>query len=68
MKKTQVRYQNIEAERVRNGLSKADLSEKLGISDRTYHNWQNSNGDIPASKLLTMSRLFKCSIDYLLGV
>ena len=66
MKRTPVKFKNIEAERARNGLSILSLSNELGISDKTYRNWQAPNGDIPASKLLEMSKLFNCSIDYLL--
>ena len=32
---------NVEAERVRNQLTKEDLSEKLNISLKTYYNWIN---------------------------
>ena len=66
MKKTKTQYKNIEAERVRNGLTKEEFSKALNISTRTYHNWQKDDGDIPASKLLTMAQMFDCSIDYLL--
>lgn len=59
-------YRNINAERARNGLSVAKLAEKLGIGVRTYYSWQK-NGKIPASKLIQMSKLFNCSVDYLLG-
>ena len=68
MKKTFIKFKNIEAERARNGLTVTELSNQLGISDKTYRNWQSPNGDIPASKLLDMSKLFNCSIDYLLGI
>jgi DNA-binding XRE family transcriptional regulator len=66
MKKDKITYLNIEAERVRNGLTQADLSDELGVTSRTYINWQRNGGDIPASKLLKMAEIFKCSIDYLL--
>ena len=68
VKKTFIKFKNIEAERARNGFSVTSLSNQLGISDKTYRNWQAPNGDIPASKLLEMSKLFDCSIDYLLGI
>lgn len=57
---------NIEAERVRNRLSKEELSFKLGISLRTYYNWINEETDVPSSALLKMSILFNTTIDYLL--
>lgn len=67
MAKKKSRYANIEAERVRNGLSKIELSNVLEISPRTYANWQYNNGDIPASKLVVLSKFFGCTIDYLLA-
>ena len=60
-------YMNIEAERARIGLSQDEFAEKLGVTRKTYYAWQ-SKEDMPASKLLEMSRLFNCSIDYLLGL
>jgi transcriptional regulator with XRE-family HTH domain len=57
---------NIESERVRNGLSKAELSEKLGVSTKTYYNWINEKTDIPSSLLLKMSCIFNVDMEYLL--
>lgn len=57
---------NIEAERVRNGLTKENLAEKLNVSLKTYYNWVNGETDIPGSALLKMANLFKVSIEYLL--
>lgn len=57
---------NIEAERVRNGMTKERLAEALGISLKTYYNWVNGETDIPGSALLKMAKLFKVSIEYLL--
>ncbi len=66
MRRAEITYSNIEAERVRCGLSKEELSQQLEVTPKTYQNWQKKKGDIPASKLLKMAQLFKCSIDYLL--
>lgn len=57
---------NIEAERVRNQLSKEELSEKIGISLKTYYNWVNEETDIPSSALLNLSSLFNTDVGYLL--
>lgn len=57
---------NIEAERVRNGLTKEQLAERLDVSLKTYYNWVNGNTDIPGSALLKMAKLFDVSIEYLL--
>ncbi|MGI5958979.1 MAG: helix-turn-helix domain-containing protein [Massiliimalia sp.] len=59
-------YPNIEAERSRQGLTKEGLANKLGISSRTYYNWQSGKSAIPSSKLIEMSKLFRVSIEYLL--
>lgn len=57
---------NIEAERVRNRLTKEELAKWLGVSPKTYYNWVNEETDVPSSALLKMSRMFKTNIDYLL--
>lgn len=57
---------NIEAERVRKGLTKAQLAGKLETSLKTYYNWVNSVTDIPGSALLKMAKLFNVPIEYLL--
>lgn len=60
-------YMNIEAERARNNLSQEDLSEKLGITRKTYYDKQLRE-DFSSEMLIKMSHLFNCSIDYLLGL
>ncbi len=61
-------YPNIEAERARIGITKGDLSAKLGISQKTLGNWQNGKTDIPCSKIIELATMFNCTTDYLLGV
>lgn len=60
-----MRYPNIEAEKARKGFSWDDLSRIFGVSRKTIYNWINT-GNIPQRKLVEMSQLFGCSIDYLL--
>lgn len=57
---------NIEAERGRHGLTKAELSEKLDISTNTYNSYLKGAA-IPSSKLVMMADMFDVSCDYLLG-
>lgn len=58
-------YPNINAERSRAGMTVEDLAKHLGVTRKTVYNWM-AHGGIPQSKLVMMSDLFHCSIDYLL--
>ncbi len=58
-------YPNINAERVRMGLTVEDLAIRLGVTRKTVYNWM-AHGKIPQSKLEMMAQMFHCSIDYLL--
>lgn len=57
---------NIEAERVRRGMSKKELSSKLGTSLKTYYNWVNEVTDIPGIALVKMSKIFDTDVGYLM--
>lgn len=57
---------NIEAERVRNRMTKESLANHLGVSVKTYYNWINEDTDVPSSALIKMSKIFGTKIDYLL--
>ena len=57
---------NIEAERARIRMTKEELANVLGISQKTYGNYIDSKTSIPSSVLLKMANLFDVSTDYLL--
>jgi len=57
---------SIEAERVRNALTKEELAKKLGVSTKTYYNWVNEETDVPSTALVRMAQMFGTDIDYLL--
>lgn len=59
-------FRNIEAERVRKGLSKEEVADKIGISLKTYYNWLNGVNPIPSTALIKMANIFNKDIDYLL--
>lgn len=59
---------NIEAERSRNNMSRADFSKKLGISPTTYKRYIDGETPIPSDKLIFMAHMFNCTSDYLLGL
>lgn len=58
-------YPNINAERVRLGMTMEDMAQKLGVTRKTIYNWM-AHGKIPQSKLRLMTEMFNCSADYLL--
>lgn len=58
---------NIEAERARLQLTKEEISKKLGITSKTYLAYIRGK-PIPSNVLINLSRMFGCSVDYLLGL
>lgn len=58
---------NIEAERVRKGLTQEQLADELGVSRRSYSNYVNENNNIPSTVLVRMAKFFSVSVDYLLA-
>lgn len=61
-------FPNIDAERARNGMSRAELANRLDVSYSTMKSWMSGRTDIPSSKLVQMSEMFRVSVDYLLGL
>jgi transcriptional regulator with XRE-family HTH domain len=59
---------NIKSERVRLGLGTKNTADAIGVHENTLRNWESGSVDIPASALVTMSKMFGCSIEYLLGL
>ncbi len=66
MPTTKDMYNCIEAERARIGMTIEEFSEKIGVAEKTYRNWRDSEKPISSDTLITISHLFDCSIDYLL--
>lgn len=63
-----MKYPNIEAERIRRGISKEDFAEAIGVSKRTLGNWQRGSTELPVPKLLKICAVLGCRSDYLLGL
>ena len=58
---------NIDVERLRRYMSRAETAKALAISADTLDDWIRQRRAIPAEGLRALSRLFEgCSIDYLL--
>lgn len=60
-------FPNIKAEQARHNKTNRQLASDLSVSEKTITNWMTGRTEIPASKLLAMSRMFGVTIDYLLG-
>ena len=58
---------NIEIERLRRRMSKAETASYLAVSINVLNDWISRRRVIPAEGLRALSQLFNgCSIDYLL--
>lgn len=52
----------------KNKYKQEDICKALNISKKTLYNYENGMTSIPADKLIEFSKLYKCSIDYILGI
>lgn len=59
-------FPNLDAEQGRKKISNTALAEMLGVDRKTLGTWKKK-GSIPADALLALSKIFDCSIDYLVG-
>lgn len=57
----------IEPIRKDNQLSIEEFCAAIGISRKTYYNYKNGC-PIPSDKLIRISQLSNCSVDYILGI
>ena len=62
-----MKYPNIEAERVRAGLTRRHVALYLGVSRDVYCAWIDGQYPIPSNFCMGLSALFNCSVDYLLA-
>jgi len=59
---------NIELERLRRHMSKAQMANRLAVDTEELNNWIHRREAIPADKLRALSQLFNgLSLDYLLA-
>ncbi len=50
------------------GFSQTDICNRLDISIKTLYNYENGNCPIPSNILIELSKIYKCSTDYMLGI
>jgi transcriptional regulator with XRE-family HTH domain len=63
-----MKYPNIEAERIKRGITKEEFAAEIGVTKRTVRNWQSGDTELPVSKLLRICNILGCRSDYLLGL
>ena len=68
MPTTKDMYNNIRAERARNGWTIAETAERYGISEKTLRNWEKSEKKLNCTQIKRFAEIFHCSADYLLGL
>ena len=59
---------NIKFMREEDGISQEELAKKLGVSRSTYSLWELEIAMIPLPRLIDLCKIYKCSIDYILGL
>ena len=61
-------YERIRALREDKDLSQSDIAKMLNISQSTYSRYENGNLDIPTEILISLSKYYNVSVDYILGL
>ena len=59
---------NIRFMREEDGISQEELAKKLGVSRSTYSLRELEIAMIPLPRLIDLCKIYKCSIDYILGL
>lgn len=58
----------IEQIRKQRNLSRKEIYKYVGICKKTYYSYAVKDKPIPSDKLVRLSKILKCSTDYLLGI
>lgn len=48
-------------------LTQKNIAEVLGVSQRTYSDYESGRLRIPVDRLLTLAKYYDCSVDYISG-
>ena len=58
----------IRQERIGFGLTQGELAAKLGVKPNTIGRWEKDASCVKQEHLIEMSRIFGCSISWLVGM
>ncbi len=61
-------YERIRELREDNDLNQTQLAEILNISQSTYSRYESGFLDVPSEVLIALSKHYKVSVDYILGL
>lgn len=61
-------YQRIRDLREDKDLSQKQFADILGMSQTGYSKYETGENDIPTNILIKMSKFYKTSVDYILGL
>ena len=61
-------YQRIRDLREDRDLKQRDLARALNCSQQVYSNYELGQRDIPTEILIALSKYYKVSVDYILGI
>ena len=59
---------NLKQLRTETGLGQVELAKRLGVSKGVISFWENGLREPSMSSLITLSKFFKVTIDYLVGL
>lgn len=61
-------YKRIKDLRKRKSLSQKFLANTLNVSQSTYSRYESGQLDVPSDVLISLSRFYNVSVDYILGL
>ena len=66
-KKMKTTKERIRELREDSDLLQKDIAELLGTTQQVYSRYENGINEIPVCHLITLSRFYKVSVDYIVG-
>ena len=61
-------YKRIKDLRKNKSLSQKHLADTLNVSQSTYSRYESGQLDVPSDVLISLSRFYDVSVDYILGL